>query len=101
MTSSGMVDAVRVKELARSARGVLAAVGLASTALSGYLALAVSHALVSPVAWSDTLPLALLGAVLLATGVQALYIAVTGRLRGRLNRLLIAVRDSFGEIQTP
>lgn len=94
-------DAVNLRSLARTARVVTAGAGLSLTALSGLLARLVVRTVNGGAALHDVLPLALVATVLLATGLQALHVALTGRLRGRLNRFLSAIRDSFGNIQVP
>ncbi len=101
MVSSDRADAVKVKELARTSRGMLGAAGVLLATLSGYVALTVSHGIAAAMAWSAVVQLAFLAVVLLAVSVHALHIAFTGRLRGRFNRLLRAIRDSFGNIQVP
>jgi hypothetical protein len=76
-------------------RVILAAVGLVLAGFGGVLIRGVVRELHGGEAWSELAAAAGLSLVLICAGAQSLYIALAGRMRGRINRWLSATWQSI------
>ena len=76
-------------------RVILAAIGLVLAGLGGVLIRGVVRALRGGEAWSELAAVAGMSLALICGGVQSLYIALAGRMRGRINRWFSAMWQSL------